>query len=692
MAKVYKRMGVENNCFHLTLLQPELQGIDPHSKLLSEEIKVKIYTECFHNPWYFFREVVRIPPQSGTEPVQFIANRGNLSLIWSFYMGIDYLLIQPRQTGKSVSTDCLMVNLLFVSCTNTTINLLTKDNALRTANVERLKRIRDLLPSYLYVKDKKDSDNSIEVTYNTRGNKYRTAVAQSSEAAALNVGRGGTSPINQIDEGPFIRHVGTSIPALLASGTAAREEAKRKGVPYGTIFTTTAGKIDDRDGGYMYKIYSGATVWTERIYDVKTKEDAHVLVSKNCTGAMTLINGTFSHRQLGKSDDWLRTALKGSGATGEEADRDFFNRWTRGSLKSPLNNKLNGAIRESVKEPTHLEITKEGYIVRWYVPKDQIDYYMEHNNVVMGLDTSEAVGRDFIALVGISVLDGGVVFVSPINETNLITYCMFLSDFMIKYKKTVLVVEKKSTGQTITDSLLLSLPNAGEDPFKRIFNRVIDESDDRQRDLLEIRQPMGRRTDDVYVKFKKEFGFNTTGASRELLYSRVIQNAASNSGHLVHDDTLSGEITSLVTKNGRIDHSASGNDDCVIAWLLAHWFLMYGKHLKYYDIKENSALSHATGEAKRLTPEELYVRSEIDKIKTYIESVKEELAACSDQIKIALMENRLVRATEYLTKLGGRQIINADSLISEARDERRKRNGKTKPLAKAQERLTPSWW
>jgi len=51
LAELYRSMGVENNAFILALLQPALQGIDPHSHDLTEEQKVMISMECKYNPW-----------------------------------------------------------------------------------------------------------------------------------------------------------------------------------------------------------------------------------------------------------------------------------------------------------------------------------------------------------------------------------------------------------------------------------------------------------------------------------------------------------------------------------------------------------------------------------------------------------------------------------------------------------------
>ena len=57
LAEIYYKMGVKNNAFHLSLLDPSLKDIDPHNPDLPIQIKSRIVQECKLNPWYVFRAV-----------------------------------------------------------------------------------------------------------------------------------------------------------------------------------------------------------------------------------------------------------------------------------------------------------------------------------------------------------------------------------------------------------------------------------------------------------------------------------------------------------------------------------------------------------------------------------------------------------------------------------------------------------
>ena len=673
LAALYKKMGVKNYYFILALEDPDLTYVDPHdSENLTEDIKEKIAVEAKFNVWYFLREVIRIPPATGNTPVPYRANRGNIALTWAFACNVDIALIQPRQTGKSVSTDSLMIWLLFFGLNNTTISLITKDDKLRVANIERLKKIRDLLPAYLWVHDKLDANNQTEVTYRKLTNKYITSVAQNSETAANNVARGNTVPITHNDEGPFINFIDQTLPAALAAGTAVREEAERNGTPYGNIFTTTAGKKDDRSGAYMYDLIHGGAPWDEKFFDAEGREDLWRIVKANCRNRKMIINCTMSHRQLGYTDEWLYAAISNVGGTEEQINRDFFNVWSSGSEGSPLSAKLNEIIAHSAMDPLHQEISTEGFITRWYIPETHIDAVMNSSHFVIGLDPSEAIGRDDIGMVVIDVRTLGVVAAGVFNDTTIINFSHYLGKFMTKYKNTILVIERKSTGSAITGHLCMILPERGIDPFRRIYNHVVDNQYERIEDFRAASSDMSRRGTYFYDRYVKDFGFVTTGDRRTYLYSQVLLNAAKKGGHLVRDKLLIGQIGGLVVKKGRIDHGSGEHDDLVIAWLLACWFLTDAKHIEHYGINIREVMSLVSEETRTLTVEEIREKEAQKVIKGEIETLLENLSMMTDEMMIARTEHRLRYLVSQI-KSEDDTPLSVSDMLAAASDKRRMR-------------------
>lgn len=666
------KKGIKNNLWCLSLMQPSLQGVDPYSPDLTLEQKEAIQTECAYNPWYFFREVMRIPPIAGLDPIPFIANKGNMSMFWSFFNHIDYLLIQIRQTGKSVSTDSLSSYLMYFSMRNSRMLLMTKDDMLRKENIIRLRKMRSYYPKWLVYDNPNDANNQSELTYHTRGNIYRTAVGQNSEDAANNVGRGASVAVMHGDEGPFTSFIDVTLPAALTAGNAARRDAERNGLPYGNIFTTTAGKIDSRSGGFFYhNYYLNAAPWTESFYDLENNDELKDTVSKRARGDSLLILGEFNHLQLGYTDKWLYESIANAKTNDMEAiDRDFFNRWTSGGISNPLPTEVLEKITKNQREPDHIEITRDRFTVSWYVAEEHLKRKLTAQPVILGVDTSDAIGRDDISITFTGAYDLNVLGRIDINQTSLLTAAGFVAKLLIQHPTTILVIEKKSSAQTFIDAAIAMLLNAGQDPLKRIFNRIIHEREVNKRIYEEIEKtPLARRRMEHYEKYRQLFGFNTTGAARDILYGSVLTSAAKRTCDSIYDRTLSGQLKQLVTKNGRIDHSSSGHDDAVISWLLTHWFLMYGNHLGYYGIDTSKIMLRVSADGTVGTQKELMDQRKQIKLREELDATIERLKVTSNPHMLIRLETEIRQLNKKLVDLGT-EPISIDAILNDAKKSR----------------------
>jgi hypothetical protein len=650
LAAVYKSMGVRNYYFHLALLNPDLQGIDPHDAYLTLEQKTAIAVEVENNPWYFFREVLRLPVDGGgTQP--FRANRAIISLIWCFLVGIDYGLIMPRQTGKSVGTDGLKIWLLFFYYMKAELFLLTKDAGLRAKNIKKIKDIVKLLPPYLNRMTKADTDNTETITCVLRENKLWTGVGQIQQDLAIKTGRGYSILMSHTDEAAFIPNAHISIPAMLAAGTATRNKARERGILYGNIFTTTAGKKDTEEGKFVYHLINDGMYWDEKLFDCPDKATAHEMVRKGSKGIGYNINGTFSHRQLGLTDEWLRQAISESRQNEEDAKRDFLNKWSSGTLSNPLSVQLLTAIAASERDPSYVQVTKELYQVLWYIPESEIDSRMSNGHYVIGLDSGNAVGRDANAFIMSDIRDLSVVATCTVSESSLHKYSIWLGMFMVRYPNTTLIIENKSSGQHIIDTVSATLIKFGYNPFKRIYNKIVDEHVTRETDFKIISSREGDK-EETFDIFKGTFGFQTTGNRRAFIYDTVLQEAAKATGHLVKDRRLSTELRGLETRNGRVDHIAGGHDDTVIAWLLIHWFVKYSKNLSFYGIDPKECLSLVSSEGAMLSPEKLEERRRLAVLNIEISELKEKLIGAPDIIETKKYEKLLQWKVMEANKLG----------------------------------------
>ena len=86
---------------------------------------------------------------------------------------------------------------------------------------------------------------------------------------------------------------------------------------------------------------------------------------------------------------------------GGNLERDLLNRWTSGSLVSPLKDYAE-IIRDSEVSDPYNEISEKGYIVRWYIKEHEINHVMNRDDHLLCVDTSNASGGDDLAVVGLS--------------------------------------------------------------------------------------------------------------------------------------------------------------------------------------------------------------------------------------------------------------------------------------------------
>lgn len=597
LSGLYKQMGVKNHAFLLALHDASLLNVDPWSDNLTQEEIIKIATECKINPFYFFREVVRFSATGTDTGAPFRANRGNIATIWLFFNHITTLLIQPRQTGKTATMSNLTGYILGLAGINLELFLLTKDDSLRMKSVQDIKDVLENLPWYLYIKKRSDVYNTEQITINDLGNVYRTAVAQDSVRRANNVGRGYSIACTFIDEFAFIKNIDISLPVLLSAGTHARQVAKTNGGFYGTMFTTTAGYLSTPEGTYAYNVYKECLPWSEKLFDCLDEDDLVNTIIKNSPSNKPYVLCEFNHRQLGYTDLWLKETIQAAMADEAKVSTEFLNKWESGNMSSPIPRDLLKIINDSVINEPNIQVTTYGYIIRWYVSQNEIDTKCRNRYLVMGLDTSDVVGNDDTAMCIRDASTGEVVGVGVYNETNLITFANWLVSFLEEYPNITLIIERKSSGVTIIDNLLLLLPRMGIDPFRRIFNWVTNDAESNKVYADIINTPLSARDPSVYIKYKKEFGYSTAAigrSARDNLYGLAFNASIKYTAALTRDKTLIGQLNGLIRKNDRIDHRPGEHDDLVIGYLLGYFLLTQAKNLKTYGIPPSVVLINVT--------------------------------------------------------------------------------------------------
>lgn len=658
IAVVLQRMGVRNNAFHLALSQPDLAKYDPHNLTdNSVELKLRILHEARINIWYYLREFVRIPESGNSVGIRFELNRANLAMAWCYSLNIDYFGVQPRQTGKTIGAIAISARTIYISGRRINMFMFTKDNDLRTTNVGRLKAIRDTLPEWAIIKSKGDSDNKEGVYYSLLDNTYSTYVAQSEPAAADKQGRGITSPSGHIDEVAHAKNIKITYGAINAATTAARASAKRNGQPHCNIYTATPAPTDDPDGAFAYKLLCDSMRFTEKLYDLKNRDELITMVNSNSTNG--IISGVYSYLQLGKDKEWFNDVVRKTQLDPSGVNRELLNKWEAGvdlALvdKVYLERMIVGQF--DANDPSgkgHVQIIHD-YAIFWYVSEEVRINKVRNGSYILSMDTADGIGRDFTVFTLIDPTSLEVVATFKCNIHNIHKIGLLIGTLLIENRKWVWIPERKSSAVAIIDSVIVYLIEAGINPLFRIFSYMVQDRSSKFKDI---------NLNDVSIcdtEYKKYIGFMTTKDSRSILYGSVMKPALSAAAELIHDKMIIDEFRNIKVINGRIDHKGGHHDDGVISYLIGCWLVFFGKNLEYYGLDPDKLLSESnTADADRAN----HIKAQLE-LRKQIAHLRFEMERAENVILRANYRKRITELTILLDDSVAIDPINPDQITN----------------------------
>ena len=280
MAMYLKDRGVKHYEFMLLLLDPDLAGVDPYDPRLSTVMKTKILREILYNPWYFIREVVRIPQAGKAGGIPFVLHRGNLAMLFCLMLNLNTMCILPRQTGKTYCAVVWYLYLFNFGTNSSEISFLNKKFDDSKNNLARVKDTRELLPSYLRMDqmfgpggEKLKGRNSVEsMTHPVNRNIIRTVASARDKTSAASLMRGRTTSIIYIDEYAFIKHNKIIYMNMVPAWNTAANNARQNHKPYGMLITTTPGMLATEEGEYCFQAMGNATKFNEGWYDLTYNE------------------------------------------------------------------------------------------------------------------------------------------------------------------------------------------------------------------------------------------------------------------------------------------------------------------------------------------------------------------------------------------------------------------------------------
>lgn len=348
--------GIKHNEFMLLLLDPDLARINPRDPKLPQVMKVKVLRECMYNPWYFLREICRIPDDGNAAGVPFRLHRGNMAMLFCLMLNLNTSVILPRQTGKTQSALAWYMYLFNFGTNNAEMSFLNKKFEDSKLNLNRIKAIRDLLPSYLKMDQmfapdgsKLKGKNSVEtMQHPINGNRIRTVPSARDVTSAASLMRGRTTSIVYIDEFGFIKHNKVIYLNMVPAWNTAARNAKANHKPYGILITTTPGILTTDEGIYAFNTREMATKFSEHWYDLSAQE---IMDNINSNTNSNFVHIEFTYQQLGYSEEWFRELCINMQKNWPEIRREVLLEWSTATENSPFSKEDLDTIRSLLRSP-----------------------------------------------------------------------------------------------------------------------------------------------------------------------------------------------------------------------------------------------------------------------------------------------------------------------------------------------------
>lgn len=565
ISQYLKDSGIENNRFMLVLLDPDLARIDPHDPKLNRIMKQKVLRECIYNPWYFFREVVRIPDSGQATGVKFELTRGNLALLFCLMMNLNTFLEQPRQTGKTISSLCWYLYLFNFGTANSEMSFLNKKMDDSKLNLQRIREIRALLPSYLIMDQAfapdgtrvKGKNNVETLQHPVNNNRIRTVPSARNKVAAASLMRGRTTSIIYIDEYGFIQYNSIIYTNMVPAFNTASNNAKRNGSPYGMLITTTPGMLTTDEGVEAFNMKESATPFSERWYDL-TKEQIYEIISSNTNSNFVYIK--YTYQQLGKSEQWFRDLCITMRKDWDSIRREVLLEWSSSAENSPFRSEDLDTVKGLLKQPINTVLLLNKYELKIY-EKLNLRY-----PPLMGVDVSGGYQRDSSA---ITIVDSYTTNVTAELNSNFIStpeLAMVIYDIVSRWMPNAVVNIERNGGFGSSVIARLLQTSIRKNLFFTIKDKVIEER--------MTGSAIHRKTQKTKV-----YGSDSTKNEREQLME-ILRDRVEYHKDKIISPTIYEELCGLeVKKNGRIEHSSNTHDDQVFSWLWALYIYYCGGDL-----------------------------------------------------------------------------------------------------------------
>ena len=644
-----RRLGIKNNTFFLKLYDRDLQGVDPFSPALPLDMQIKVYLECVINPWYYVREIARIPAQGkAIEPGggdRFVLDRNNLASWYCFIHNIDSYCSKPRQCGKTQNAIHEINYAYHFGSASSSILFFNKDLSLAKENLARMKDQRDLYPPYLQMRVAfteegniiKGADNITNMKNPVTGNSVKVMGCANSEEAADRLGRGYTAPVMFYDELDFMQYQMKAINASVFAYSTASQNAIENHSCAARIFTSTPGDLSTRDGKNATdfirgtKERKGMMVWDDHMFDEPISQLKAQLKSTNYNGVM-FIEHTW--KQLKKSMAWYEFQCNLCGYDQEVILREINLQRLAGSSLSPFTREQQLYLSSHKHRPIERIPVKTLDTISYLDIYEKFDKRIPY---IFGIDPAEGLQEDNNALIVINPFTYKIAaeykcpYISPKD------FAAFLVDFMMTRCPRALLVVEANRGRELLQRL-------SDSPFQ---NRVWYDADRMNHLLSEKHDAYGGIPNSVLTR--KTQGFITGPKSRSLLFG-LLERMVMENIDCIFSENLVNECLTLIRKpTGRIEAAPKEHDDCVMAYLIGLYVYLNASNLEEFGVSRRMRQPDEPAVQVKESEEEFRsrVRNAIPNIPDQYRGIFADFLAERDPIQDARDYEKEIRQQQY---------------------------------------------
>lgn len=585
--KTYRKLGIKNNKFFLKIYDTDLMHVDPFSTILPVEMQLKIFLECIINPWYWLREICRIPvdgkpiePGGGSE---FIADRNNIASWYCYLNGIDHYDSKSRQLGKTQNAVAQLNYAFHYGALSSTFLFFSKDFPLAKQNLYRLKCQRDMLPKWMQMriamkedgKIDKGQDNITTMRNPITNNMIKVMPKATSQESAVKLGRGETSSFYWNDEFDFTAYNLEILDAAAFAYSTARENAIKNKSLYGRILTSTPGYLSTEAGKTASKYIDMMVKWDDHMLDDPINKVRALIDSKKSNGFMYIEH---SWKQLGKSLSWYENQCKLVHYDEDKILREIWLQRIQGNENSPFKKQALVFIARNKKSPIDkIDILKNLQPIMVY---EKINKKITY---ILSIDPAEALARNNTAFVLINPHTQMIAaeFKSPyVSTPDFVKMCC---KFMREYCPRSMIVVENNKGREVINRFL-------ESPFQ---NHVWYDADKITDHIVKNTDEYGSLKQSAYQR--RALGFNTNTKSREMLF-KIIERFMEEELEKVNTEYLVKDVACVQRKpNGKIilgagdDDEGDGHGDVLMSYLIGLFVLFNAKNLPEFGINPGAS-------------------------------------------------------------------------------------------------------